>query len=56
MPLNGKSHALVAFVAVGYVVVAGGYWLAARHSAGSVDCGLDGGTFSPSDAAQRSSS
>ena len=56
MPLNGKSHALVAVVAVGYVVVAGGYWLAARHSAGSVDCGLDGGTFSPSDAAQRSSS
>jgi MFS family permease len=56
MPLNGKSHALIAVVAVGYAVVAGGYWLAARHSAGSVAGGLDGGTLSPSDAAQRSSS
>ena len=56
MPLNGKSHVLIAVIAVGYAVVAGGYWLAARHSAGSVDGRLDGGTFSPSDAAQRSSS
>src|SRR5580704_2874273 len=56
MPLNGKSHALIAVIAVGYAVVAAGYWLAARHSAGSVGGGLDGGTLSPSDAAQRSSS
>ncbi len=56
MPLNGKSHALIAVVAVGYAVVAAAYWLAARHTAGSVDGAPGGGTSSPSDAAQRSSS
>jgi len=56
MPLNGKSHTLIAVIAVGYAVVAASYWLAARHSAGSVGSAVGGGTFSPSDAAQRSSS
>lgn len=31
MPLTGKSHALVGAVAVGYAVVAAGYWLAVRR-------------------------
>ncbi len=31
MPLTGKSHVLVGAVAVGYVIVAAGYWLAVRR-------------------------
>jgi len=53
MPLSGKSHALVGVLAVGYGLVAAGYWLAARHPAGLSG---GGGTSSPSDSAQRSSS
>ncbi len=52
MQLNGKSEALIAAIAVGYAVVAAAYWLAGRHSAGPGA----GGSSSPSDAAQRSSS
>jgi MFS family permease len=44
MPANGKSPAVVAVVAVGYVLAGGAYWLAA------------GGTSSPWSEAQRSSS
>jgi MFS family permease len=50
MPTNGKSPTLLAVVAIGYAVVAAGYWLLGRHSAGS------GGGSSPSPAAQRSNS
>jgi MFS family permease len=53
MPVSGKSHALVGVLAVGYAVVAAGYWLSARRSSGLAD---GGGTSSPSDSAQRSSS
>ena len=53
MPLSGRSHALVGVLAVGYVVVAAGYWLAARHPAGPAD---GGGISSPTDSAQRRSS
>jgi MFS family permease len=53
MPLNGKSHALIGVIAVGYAVVAAGYWIAARHSAGPAD---GGGASSPTDSAQSSSS
>jgi MFS family permease len=61
LPPNGKSAALMAVVAIGYGVTAGGYWLASRHSAepGPWPAGLpgsDGGTSSPADAAQASSS
>jgi MFS family permease len=52
MPLTGKSNALLSVCAAGYVAVAAAYWLAARHSDGPAG----GGTSSPSDAAQRSSS
>jgi MFS family permease len=34
MPRTGHSTALIAAVAVGYAVVAVGYWLTSRHSAG----------------------
>jgi len=53
MPLSGKSHALVGVLALGYVLVAAGYWLATRYPAGLSG---GGGTSSPSDSAQRSSS
>jgi MFS family permease len=53
MPLNGKSHALIGVIAVGYALVAAGYWLAARHPAGPAD---GGAASSPTDSAQRSSS
>jgi MFS family permease len=61
LPSSGKSAALMGFVAIGYGVTAGGYWLASRHSAepGSRPAGSPGsggGTSSPADAAQASSS
>jgi MFS family permease len=60
LPSNGKSPALMAFVAIGYAVVAGGYWAASRRGAGSqsLTAGSQGpgGTSSPADAAQASSS
>jgi len=52
MPRSGKSPGLIEFVAIGYAVVAAGYWLAGRHSAGP---GV-GGESSPAAAAQSSSS
>ena len=52
MPLNGKSQALVLVVACGYALVAAGYWLTGRHSAGP---GVGGGPI-PADAAHVSSS
>jgi hypothetical protein len=51
MPLSGHSPALIWVIAVGYALVAAGYWLTGRHSAGP---GV-GGTI-PADAAQVSSS
>jgi hypothetical protein len=59
MPTNGKSAGLIAFVAIGYAVTAGGYWVLSRHSAGprSAPAGSVGpGGPSPADAAQASSS
>ena len=51
MPTSGHSPALVAVIAIGYAVVAAGYWLTGRHSAGP---GVGGPT--PADLAQPSSS
>jgi MFS family permease len=51
MPIDGKSQALVGVVAVGYAVVAAGYWAAGRHSAGP---GVGGSI--PADTAHASSS
>jgi MFS family permease len=51
MPLSGKSPALIAVIAIGYAVVAAGYWILGRHSAGP---GVGGSM--PTDFAQRSSS
>jgi MFS family permease len=51
MPLTGKSPALIAAIAIGYAVVAAGYWIVGRHSAGR---GVGGSI--PADFAQRSSS
>jgi MFS family permease len=61
MPTNGRSAGLMAFVAIGYAVTAGGYWLLSRQSAGpearpAGPAGSGGGTSSPADAAQASSS
>ena len=61
MPANGKSAGLIAFVAIGYAVTAGGYWVLSRQSAGprsapAGSSGPDDGTSSPADAAQASSS
>jgi MFS family permease len=61
MPSTGKSPALVAVVAVGFAVVTVAFWLAVRHSAGpgswpAGSSGSGGGTASPADAAQASSS
>jgi Major Facilitator Superfamily len=61
MPANGRSVGLMAFVAIGYALTAGGYWLFVRQSAGprprvSGSAGPAGGTSSPADAAQASSS
>ena len=36
MPLNGKSYAMVGFVAAGYLAAAAGYWLLSRRRAGSL--------------------
>ncbi len=52
MPSNGHSPTLIAVIAIGYAVVAAGYWLTGRHSAGP---GV-GGSSTPADLAQRSSS
>jgi MFS family permease len=51
IPLDGKSPALLAAIAIGYAAVGALYWLASRHSAGP---GVGGSM--PSDLAQRSSS
>ena len=51
MPLNGKSGTLIAVIAVGFAVVAAGYWLTGRHPSGP---GVGGSM--PADLAQRSSS
>jgi MFS family permease len=61
MPKDGRSVGLMAFVAIGYAVTAGGYWALSRHTAepGSTPAGPSGsggGTSSPADAAQASSS
>src|SRR5580704_13146165 len=61
MPANGKSAGLMAFVAIGYAVTAGGYWVLSRQSAGPRSApvgsaGPDDGTSSPADAAQARSS
>jgi MFS family permease len=56
MPFTGKSTALISACAAGYAVVAAAYWLAARQSGEPAEVGSGGGTTSPSDAAQRSSS
>ena len=61
MPANGKSAGLIAFVAIGYAVTAGGYWWLSRQSAGPVASaagpdGSGGGTSRPADAAQTSNS
>jgi peptidoglycan biosynthesis protein MviN/MurJ (putative lipid II flippase) len=54
MPLNGKSPAIVAVVAAGYVVAAAGYWLLSRQPSPSSPGGP--GTSRPSARAQSSSS
>jgi MFS family permease len=54
MPLSGKSPAVVAAVAAGYLVVAGGYWLLSRQPPPPASPGP--GPASPSRAAQPSSS
>ena len=51
MPLSGHSPTLIGVIAVGYALVATGYWLTGRHSAGP---GVGGSM--PTDAAQVSSS
>jgi MFS family permease len=61
MPTNGKSAGLIAFVAIGYAVTAGGYWVLTRQSAGpgswlARPSDPGGGTSSPADAAQASNS
>ena len=32
MPLNGKSYAMVAFIAIGYIAAGAGYWLVSHRS------------------------
>jgi len=49
MPLNGKSPAIIAVVAAGYAVAAGGYWLLSRPPSPGPP-----GTSKPSASAQRS--
>jgi MFS family permease len=51
MPADGKSRALVGVVAVGYALVAAGYWATGHHSAGP---GVGGSI--PADTAHASSS
>ncbi|HUA29816.1 MAG TPA: MFS transporter [Streptosporangiaceae bacterium] len=53
MPVNGRSPGVIAGVAAGYAVVAGGYWLLSRQPWSG---GGEPGTPSPSSAAQASSS
>ncbi len=52
MPRTGRSSVIIGLVAVGYAVVAAGYWLLARQPSASGGPG----TASPSSAAQASSS
>ena len=52
MPIDGKSTVLIVVAACGYALVAAGYWLAGRHSAGP---GTGGGSI-PADAAHASNS
>jgi len=54
MPLNGKSYAIIAGVAAGYVIASGCYWVARRPSSGRP--GEAGGTAMSSAPAQRRSS
>jgi len=57
MPADGHSPAIVAVVAAGYAVLAGGYWLASgRGQPSPSSSGSGDGTGIPSSAAQRSSS
>jgi MFS family permease len=60
MPDNGHSYAMLAVVAAGYVLAAGGYWLVSRQAGGpAVSSGARGGSpaaATPSSAAQSSSS
>jgi MFS family permease len=56
MPLTGKSSALLSACVVGYMALALAYWLAGRQPRSLADPSSGGGTSSPSDAAQRSSS
>jgi hypothetical protein len=51
MPRSGHSPTLIAVIAIGYAVVAAGYWLTGRQPAGP---GVGGSM--PTDFAQRSSS
>ena len=52
MPADGKSYAILAVVAIGYLLAAAGYLLISRQVSG----GAGSGSGSPSPAAQRSSS
>jgi MFS family permease len=52
MPRTGRSPVIIAVVAVGYAVVAAGYWLLSHQPS----AGGEPGTSSPSSAAQASSS
>jgi hypothetical protein len=52
MPADGKSYAMLAVVAIGYLLAAAGYLLISRQVSG----GAGSGSGSPSPAAQRRSS
>ncbi|HEY1318815.1 MAG TPA: hypothetical protein VGF32_01150, partial [Streptosporangiaceae bacterium] len=54
MPANGHSPALIGLVAVGYAVLAAGYWLASRRDKSS--SGDSGAEIPSTSAAQRSNS
>jgi len=54
MPANGHSPSLIGLVAVGYAVLAAGYWLASRRDKSS--SGDSGAEMPSTSAAQRSSS
>jgi len=54
MPANGRSPALIALVAAGYLVAAAAYWLVGRESSGGGS--LPGPPDIPTRSAQSSSS
>jgi len=54
MPVNGKSYGIVAAIAAGYLVAAGGYWALARRPAAGYS--VEPASGSPASRAQRSSS